>query len=616
MALMTFPESLRKDFEVLDSYPNGGILAGYHVRERRFGGRELLLRLLPEAFCRDKGLVESFHEFFARFTSISNKSYTPQVYSVSGAVNGPVYVLEEYVPGISLTGFVKKKGISSDFNREFIEVLSKVCEALHHAHQKDIYHLCITPEDIIVDELTGRVKLVGFGTQIFAQIDKTGLLPEEAKKHIPPEVSHGKALGPTADIYSLATAITEVCPEVFADTEVLYKALSDDPTERYQSARDLERSLNDVLEDIEQATRSKTLDTPMEAKGGLKPVFSQKVVSAERDLSERQDQKIGAAPQHWLNNQSMSPKSISMKLVAGIAAGLIALAAGLALYFYHNKQILEKDLQIAQIREADQRAALEKERIEKEKQEKEAEIAKRKEAQRQADLYKEQLEKEKQEKEKLKAEQENNQREKEEKERLLKQEQERVAKEERDKERAILKEKEEQNRQEQQKRQWERQQREREEKERLERERQMEQERQRRNQEKQNAFIQKLNQIVRSIEKGSSAARREISNLCRSPETMDMIRTAANNGNADAQFILGRAYHMGDGISIDYNMAIYWYTKSAEQQNAAAECNLGYIYHDEKGVPRDRSKARDWFTRAAQHGDTDAKRMLRNHYGD
>jgi hypothetical protein len=191
-----------------------------------------------------------------------------------------------------------------------------------------------------------------------------------------------------------------------------------------------------------------------------------------------------------------------------------------------------------------------------------------------------------------------------------------VAKEERDKERAILKEKEEQNRQEQQKRQWERQQREREEKERLERERQMEQERQRRNQEKQNAFIQKLNQIVRSIEKGSSAARREISNLCRSPETMDMIRTAANNGNADAQFILGRAYHMGDGISIDYNMAIYWYTKSAEQQNAAAECNLGYIYHDEKGVPRDRSKARDWFTRAAQHGDTDAKRMLRNHYGD
>ena len=102
MTSMAFPESLRKDFDVLESHPSGRILAGYHVRERKHGGREFMLRLLPDSFCRDKDLVESFHEFFTRFASISNKSYTPQVYSVTGAVNGPVYVLEEYVSGISL----------------------------------------------------------------------------------------------------------------------------------------------------------------------------------------------------------------------------------------------------------------------------------------------------------------------------------------------------------------------------------------------------------------------------------------------------------------------------------------------------------------------------------
>jgi hypothetical protein len=60
-------------------------------------------------------------------------------------INGPVYVFEEYVSGIWLTGFVKNKGISSYFNRHLIELLSKVSEAPHHADQNDIYHLCINP---------------------------------------------------------------------------------------------------------------------------------------------------------------------------------------------------------------------------------------------------------------------------------------------------------------------------------------------------------------------------------------------------------------------------------------------------------------------------------------
>lgn len=588
MTFMAFPESLRKDFDALESHPSGMILTGYHVRERRPGGREFMLRLLPDSFCRDKGLVESFHEFCARFASISNKSYTPQVYSVTGAVNGPVYVLEEYVAGISLTEFVKKKGISSDFNREVIEILSKVCEALHHAHQKDIYHLCINPEDIIVDELTGKVKLVGFGAQIFAEVDKTGLLPEEAKKHIPPQVLAGKSFGPTADIYSLGVAINGVWPDIFANNGVLSKALSDNPSERYQTARDFERALNDVLEDISKLAQSRNIDTPMEARGGLKPVLSQKATTKKLDSSDCQARKIHTPPsQPHISTDSVPPKSISMKLVVGIAVGLIAVVIGSVLYVSHERQRLEKQRaeqkrleETIRLREIAIQAAIDQrkqEQLKKEEDDRLANEAKEREIKR------------------LKAELDQKQREKEEQEQLRKQER---------------------DRQKQQKKQWEQQERERQERERIERERKIEQERQRRDQEKQNAFLQKLNQLVRSIEKGSSPARQEIKDLCRNPETMEMIRTAANNGNADAQFMLGRAYHMGDGASIDYNMAIYWYTKSAEHQNAAAECNLGYMYHEGKGVPSDRSKARYWFTRAAQHGDTDAERMLRNKYGD
>ena len=521
------------------------------------------------------------------------------VVSMKGSYNILNFASQDLFVGVELSEFLKKKVISSDFNREVIEILSKVCEALHHAHQKDIYHLCITPEDIIVDELAGRVKLVGFGTQIFAQVDKIRLLPEEAKKHIPPQVLAGKALGPNTDVYSLAKTIDEACPDIFLETQGLSRAMAAEPAERYQTARDLERALNNVLEDISNPIQSRNIDTPMEARGGLKPVLSQKATTKKLDSSDCQARKIHTPPsQPHISTDSVPPKSISMKLVVGIAVGLIAVVIGSVLYVSHERQRLEKQRaeqkrqeETIRLREIAIQAAIDQrkqEQLKKEEDDRLANEAKEREIKR------------------LKAQLAQNQREKEEKDRLLKQEQEKAAKEARDKELTLLREKEAQDRLDQQKKQWEQQ----------ERERQMEQELQRRLDEKKNAFLQQLSQLVRSIEKGSSPARQEIKDLCRKPETMEMIRTAANNGNADAQFMLGRAYHMGDGASIDYNMAIYWYTKSAEQQNAAAECNLGYIYHDGKGVPHDRSKASYWFGRGAQHGDTDAERMLRNKYGD
>ena len=127
-------------------------------------------------------------------------------------------------------------------------------------------------------------------------------------------------------------------------------------------------------------------------------------------------------------------------------------------------------------------------------------------------------------------------------------------------------------------------------------------------------YSQIISELVRSIEKGSEQARQEIGKLCRATESMNFIRSAADSGDADAQFILGRAYHLGVGVSTDYGLAHYWYTKAAEQESAAAECNLGYMYRSGKGVTRDRSNARYWFSRAAQHGDTDAQSMIANEY--
>jgi len=135
----TLPDSLLEYFEVVGSCPSARVFQPFRVVEKKPGGREFMIRLLPDTFSSDKGLVEAFHEFFTRFSEISNKAYIAQVHSVVGAVNGPVYVLEEFVSGISLNEFVEKKKDAGDLRRDAINVIARVCEALHYAHQKDIF---------------------------------------------------------------------------------------------------------------------------------------------------------------------------------------------------------------------------------------------------------------------------------------------------------------------------------------------------------------------------------------------------------------------------------------------------------------------------------------------
>lgn len=36
------------------------------------------------------------------------------------------------------------------------------------------------------------------------------------------------------------------------------------------------------------------------------------------------------------------------------------------------------------------------------------------------------------------------------------------------------------------------------------------------------------------------------------------LKTKANNGNADAQYNLGNAYHNGWGVKQSYSQAVYW----------------------------------------------------------
>lgn len=99
-------------------------------------------------------------------------------------------------------------------------------------------------------------------------------------------------------------------------------------------------------------------------------------------------------------------------------------------------------------------------------------------------------------------------------------------------------------------------------------------------------------------------------------QALAWYRKAANLGHAEAQASVGFFYHYGDGVQKDYVQALAWYHKAADQGNAWAQYQLGHMYENGDGVPQDYAQALTWYRKAADQGDADAQYHLGSMYED
>ena len=88
------------------------------------------------------------------------------------------------------------------------------------------------------------------------------------------------------------------------------------------------------------------------------------------------------------------------------------------------------------------------------------------------------------------------------------------------------------------------------------------------------------------------------------------LRTAAERGDAQAQFRLALRYETGTGVPKDMGEAMKWHRKAAEQGDVSAQFYLGTLYEEGKGVARDHAKAVKWYRLAAEQGSLIAQSTL------
>jgi TPR repeat protein len=89
-------------------------------------------------------------------------------------------------------------------------------------------------------------------------------------------------------------------------------------------------------------------------------------------------------------------------------------------------------------------------------------------------------------------------------------------------------------------------------------------------------------------------------------KAVDIWRTDANAGDADAQFDMGQAYRLGRGVPVDLPVAAEWFRKAAVQGHVEAITNYGLTLFDEGK----HGEAVPWLEKSVARGEPRAQMTL------
>jgi uncharacterized protein len=97
-------------------------------------------------------------------------------------------------------------------------------------------------------------------------------------------------------------------------------------------------------------------------------------------------------------------------------------------------------------------------------------------------------------------------------------------------------------------------------------------------------------------------------------EALEWFRLAADQGDSGAQDMVGTSYVNGEGVPKNYAEAVKWFRRSADQGDAIGQYQLGVMYHNGQGVPPDDAEAAKWLRLSAAQNYADARDKLASLY--
>ncbi|MFL5919916.1 MAG: Stk1 family PASTA domain-containing Ser/Thr kinase [Gaiellaceae bacterium] len=273
-----------------------GGMADVYLAEDQELGRRVAIKILNDRHAADDSFIERFRREAKNAAGLSH----PNIVSIydRGEAEGTYYIAMEYLDGRSLKELIVGRGPAPV--KTAIDYARQILAAVGFAHKHGIVHRDIKPHNVLVGP-EGRLKVTDFGIARSgaSQMTEVGSIIGTAQ-YLSPEQARGAQVDQTSDLYSVGVVLyemltgqvpftgetpleiamkhlsevpkppSELRPEVPHDLDsIVLRALAKDPSERYQSAEEMDADLARVLEGLPVDPDTETAATAVLSGSGV-----------------------------------------------------------------------------------------------------------------------------------------------------------------------------------------------------------------------------------------------------------------------------------------------------------------------------------------------------------
>jgi serine/threonine-protein kinase len=264
-------------YEILSKVGVGGMADVYKAKDHVLG-RIVAVKVLKAEFSEDVNFVTKFRTEAQSAAGLEHPNIV-NIYDV-GSENGLHFIVMEYVEGITLKTYIEKKGQLSF--KEATSIAIQVARGIETAHNKEIIHRDIKPQNIIIST-EGKVKVTDFGIARAISSNTISAEVMGSVHYASPEQARNGFVDGRSDIYSLGIVMYEMVtgrvpfdgdttvsvaiqhlqeemvePSVYAPElpisyeKILLKATQKNPDRRYQTIEELLADLRKALANPEE----------------------------------------------------------------------------------------------------------------------------------------------------------------------------------------------------------------------------------------------------------------------------------------------------------------------------------------------------------------------------
>ncbi len=191
-------------YEIISKVGAGGMSDVYKAKDHILG-RVVAVKVLKQEFSEDINFVTKFRTEAQSAAGLEHPNIV-NIYDV-GSETGLHFIVMEYIEGITLKTYIEKKGQLSF--KEATSIAIQVARGIEAAHNKDITHRDIKPQNIIIST-EGKVKVTDFGIAKAISSNTIGSDAMGSVHYASPEQSRNGFIDGRSDIYSLGIVMYEM----------------------------------------------------------------------------------------------------------------------------------------------------------------------------------------------------------------------------------------------------------------------------------------------------------------------------------------------------------------------------------------------------------------------